>query len=145
MLLHSESAIAYHRFDSTLTETLRGFTWSVVQGREAYTDGKIGMALVVRPQIDVTVSGAGTMDLSFRILDENFRSISAEAVSPAIFDLSEPGNYHLQVRDANIVGGDIDVTIINSNTGVALVDGLFIIVPLFNTATIFIPFSQPIS
>ena len=144
MLLHSESAIAYHRFDGTLTETLRGFAWSVIQGREAYTAGKIGMALVVRPQIDVSVSGAGTMDLSFRILDEDFRSISAEAVSPATFDLNEPGNYHLQVRDANLAGGDIDVTVINSNTGAALVDGMFTITMLFNTATIFIPFTLDI-
>lgn len=141
MLLHSESANAYHRFDGTLTETLKGFTWSVVQGREAYTAGKIGMALVVNPQIDVVVLGASTLDLSFRILDENFRSISSEAVSPATFDLSEPGNYHLQVRDANLVGGDIDVTVTNSNTGVALVDGMFTITMLFNTATIFIPFT----
>ena len=145
MLLHSESAIAYHRFDGTLTETLRGFIWSVVQGREAYTAGKLGMALVVNPQIDVAVSGAGTMDLSFRILDENFRSISAEAVSPATFDLREPGNYHLQVRDANLVGGDIDVTVTNTNTGVAMVDGMFTITMLFNTATIFIPFTLDIA
>ena len=85
MLLHSDKAVAYHRFGgpSDLTESLRGLEWSVLAGSADFGDGRVEKTLF-SPGAGVAV-GRGASDYG------TFHGVSRLRLAAWVSHLSEGG------------------------------------------------------